>query len=330
MGKDLDHDRKFLLVPDCMERSAMRRVDWRWELAQQSRQAQLPTLKELDDTWVQRVRVFQERCEVSGIRPSDPEAAALDSAIHGAYLIWSNPDPLVCAEVEALILAEEPDDVIARRVGCDVDAITAYERVFYNVRERLSIKFYIVNCAIGSCVFLGLTRDDVGPIWKLYGYFFGPVLLDLMMFTLPGPRARPWPDSVPANPEERSRLLARCRLAILVQTLPVATLKPNEVVRLMALAVALNNQETDNQLLKTLTEEFTALNPKAVPPTESECDREGAGNAGNVGSLSTQRDHVPAESAVEAQALDPEVRGSRVDRWFAETVSVAASLRSAI
>jgi hypothetical protein len=239
------------------------------------------------------------RCDAGGINPSDPEATAIDSVIAAAYRIWENPDPLVCAEVEALILAEEPDDVIARRVGCDVDVITAYERVFFNVRERLGIKFYILNCAIGSCVFLGLTRDDVGPIWKLYGYFFGPVVLDLMMYTLPGPSARPWPESVPASPEERSRLVARCRLAILVQTLPVATLKPNEVVRLLALAAALMNQETDDQLIRTLTVELTALNPEAERPTESECDREDAGE-------------------------------SRVDRGFDETVLAGSSWRGAI
>src|SRR4051794_9201970 len=84
---------------NCLERSGRRPVDWRWWLADLARRHQVPARKELEDPWVKRVGAFQERCGAGDISPSDPEAAILDGAIHGAFQISRHRDPLVRAEV---------------------------------------------------------------------------------------------------------------------------------------------------------------------------------------------------------------------------------------
>jgi hypothetical protein len=279
-------NRVFPEYVNCLERSGFREVDWRWRLAILARSVQLPVLKELEDPWVKRVRTFHEHCEAGDISPSDPEAAALDGAIWGACRIWNNRDPVVRAEVEARILAGETDEIVARRVGYPVDAVAAFERLFFNVRERIEATSYIMIFVIGPAVHLGLSPDDYPAIWKLLGYHLGPVALDLLMFTLPGPRSRPWPASIPLPENERARLVATCRLAILAKTLPAGTLTPAEVARVLGLHAALEGKAVEDRAVKSLAEGITTtLDPEVSSPA--------------------QNDHDPFDPVTESQSVVP-------------------------
>ena len=78
--------------------------------------------------------------------------------IYWAYDIWYTRDDSgnpVRSEVEARLLADDQIENIARRVATEVEIIEAYERLFFNVRERLADRGYLMHCVLGPAVHLG-------------------------------------------------------------------------------------------------------------------------------------------------------------------------------
>jgi hypothetical protein len=71
--------------------------------------------------------------------------------------------------IEAHILARETDRQIAFRVGCSEETIAAYEALFFNVRDKLTHKEYILNSVLSQSITAGLYERDHDLLWKLFG-----------------------------------------------------------------------------------------------------------------------------------------------------------------
>lgn len=84
-------------------------------------------------------------------------------------------------EIEARILAREDYDSISAKTSVPVETINAFEKGFFNVKDRLSNKSWVINSVIGRSVHVGMTERDYDLLWKLYGLLGGPNMLDLIM-----------------------------------------------------------------------------------------------------------------------------------------------------
>jgi hypothetical protein len=104
-----------------------------------------------------------------------------------ANLIHHQPDKEWRWLLQARILSGEGDKKIASRMSTLPSAVDWYEKIFFNVRDRLEAEDYIAKHAIGKL-------EDRGPSaregrqtdfqeqmsYKLFGYYGGPYLLDIM------------------------------------------------------------------------------------------------------------------------------------------------------
>ena len=112
------------------------------------------------------------------------ELAERHPVIYWAHDIWYKRDDAgnpVRSEVEARLLADDHGANIARRVNTEVEIIEAYERLFFNVRERLGNRGYLMHCVLGPAVHLGFQSNEYDLVWKLFALLGGPLAVDLMI-----------------------------------------------------------------------------------------------------------------------------------------------------
>jgi hypothetical protein len=112
--------------------------------------------------------------------PSHPKVVFRDPALAAAYRLSS--DPRTRFVVEAALLAGEPYDAVAARCGLDATVVEAYERVFYAVSDLRSARDWVLFTAIPGLYGAATGPDDAAMI-KLFAYFGGPFVLDLMLET---------------------------------------------------------------------------------------------------------------------------------------------------
>lgn len=84
-------------------------------------------------------------------------------------------------EVEARLLAREPFESIAKKIGTDVEVVMWYERVFFNVLEKIDNQSYIGQVAMGRSIHRGLFERDYDLLWKMLGYACGPLMVDSLV-----------------------------------------------------------------------------------------------------------------------------------------------------
>ncbi|MCY2987813.1 MAG: hypothetical protein NTY19_08120 [Planctomycetota bacterium] len=102
------------------------------------------------------------------------------AAIAAAHEFAQRNDPLRW-EVEARLLAGQSDDEIGRRCGLPTDVVQQFERLFFNVRESLDARNYILVHAIGFGHLVGLGDQELNRLWRKYAYAGGVVVLDALV-----------------------------------------------------------------------------------------------------------------------------------------------------
>ena len=94
---------------------------------------------------------------------------------HSIYLQDNGPQKWL---IEARLLARESDYEIASRVGCSPEIVKCYHDTFFDVREKLDFRDYIVAIVFGEAAFRGLSERQHDLLWKMFGYFGGPFVID--------------------------------------------------------------------------------------------------------------------------------------------------------
>lgn len=87
-------------------------------------------------------------------------------------------------QLEAMVLARESDQSIAHRFGTLPEVITTYRDLYYDVADRLDCDSYILCRVIGEISPQGYGALDAHSrfqICKLYAYYGGPLVLDVML-----------------------------------------------------------------------------------------------------------------------------------------------------
>jgi hypothetical protein len=114
-----------------------------------------------------------------------------------AHLLYYHPDKEWRCLIEACILARMTDEEIAQELGTTSGAVSMYEKIFFNVRDRIDREMYIIKQVLGPGEHRRPNRDGAlsenqwQSLIKLYAYFGGEQLLRFMLAGFPrGARPR--------------------------------------------------------------------------------------------------------------------------------------------
>ena len=158
-------------------------VDWRWERAKWLNNQALRCRKH-DDEFVRLARKFIGKLS-NDLTDADLETIAVK--FPGIFWAWHwhdhDPKSPMRWAIEAYLCAGATCDQIAQRLGVSPEVILLYERLFFNVRDKLQYTSYMIAHAMRGAVERGLSDRPADLLWKLFGYLKGPLFLD---YFIPG------------------------------------------------------------------------------------------------------------------------------------------------
>ena len=170
-----------------MASNPFRTPDWRWQRAIAIRDGipgTPPASRRRDGPvgfkWINKAVVFlREHAAASG---SDMQRSLLAERRPDIFWArWARESQVNRKSViEAQILARTDDHGIGYRCNMPPSVINAYESLFFNVREKLDHRSYILECVLGPSVHRGISEREHDILWKLYGYFLGPHIVDAL------------------------------------------------------------------------------------------------------------------------------------------------------
>jgi hypothetical protein len=171
----------------------LRPATWRWAAANYVRNRPPADPVTYQDEYCRAAGDLQEG--LAGASSDELRAALLfkAGAAADAYVFWisastaeGNPHPDDCrdypmagaitapalakAELEALILAGKPVEKIARHVGLDPETVRWYERLWFDVRDRLRRPGWVAQAVIGS-LHQGSPAALLPALVRAYGYY---------------------------------------------------------------------------------------------------------------------------------------------------------------
>ena len=166
----------------------LRPPDWRWLRAQWLRNSGKYAKKSREDAetlLIKRYLTSKNACH------NEMQLERLMYKMPGLYhaeQFYGREDLDIRWEVEARLLAREPIESIANKLGVETEVIFWYERAFYNVIEKLDNRSYISNVAMGRSIHRGLYERDYDLLWKMLGYACGPLMVDSLTCKLGMPQ----------------------------------------------------------------------------------------------------------------------------------------------
>jgi hypothetical protein len=246
----------------------MRAVTWRWERARLMREGKSRTVgRRSADPVVKAAYRFQ-----MGLSKCKDDVDRYDlmeeyPALYGAYLIYQRGDdadrhPLRFA-IEARLLAGQADYDIAARLGMSPDVIDMYEALFFNVKEKLANTDYIMTCVISPSVHAGLTDRDYDLLWKLFGFIYGPVVLDSFIHTTTRSYRPESASEVDAALAEDTRSSLQRRVAVVARTYTVNAFSQSELLniytRLLEMEKEMGGQKNKDLIMQNVQVMVEAL-----------------------------------------------------------------------
>lgn len=164
----------------CQKDHPQRPPHWRWERARLVRKfkTRAPSRKG-DDTWVGQATKLQAALEGAGDEVDVFHALDRAGPLGTAYEVWDGDSAKegsgrsgsgLRAEVEARLLAGQPAEAIAARVGTSAEVLQAYEAVFFNVSDRLESTGWVIHQVIGPAIHRGMTDRDHDVLLRLFAY----------------------------------------------------------------------------------------------------------------------------------------------------------------
>lgn len=158
--------------------SPFRRPDWRWVVAEHLVDGGGEPDQASHDDWIARARNYLHYgpCVLAETLGEDSDSWR---AVHDATSFRANLLPRF--ELEARLLTGDTCERIADRFGADAATIEAYEKLFFDVRDRLGQRSYIMHQVIGPRVYAGFSVQDLDVVWKLVAYQGGTVALDAIL-----------------------------------------------------------------------------------------------------------------------------------------------------
>ena len=170
-------DKPYTSIRLCAPSSPFRAVDWRWRLADHPLLNRRRLRNRWLDDWVRRVIKFKKRLN----RPqSRSRRAKLDVALIESHRIRHDPNSTLRDEIEFRLIAGQTPQDIAARCGVAADVVDAYEKVFFNVIERLDSWVYIA-CIIDPTMSLIIGEPTLEVVLKGLANAWGPLAVDTLL-----------------------------------------------------------------------------------------------------------------------------------------------------
>ena len=163
------------------------RPDWRWQQAAWLRENNKYARKGTHDPYVVVLKSYQS-AKAKATTAGDP-AAMYELRMEYPGLFWADR----CYEmnfklpkwhIEARLLARCTPAQIAQFLKTSEDVILWYERAFFNVTPHLDNKGYIIDTVMGESYHVGIKDRQYDLLWKMFGYFLGPVALQHLIYPL--------------------------------------------------------------------------------------------------------------------------------------------------
>lgn len=167
---------------DASRENPFRSLDWRWQLARQTRSPSRSRKLQGDD-WTRRAHGLHAAAARLAGDPERPRVARVDPAVSEAHRLVRG-DPTLRLQLECRLLAGQEDAAIAGDCGLGPDVVAAYAALFFDVRPLLAHQDALLFSVFGEQLD---KADGGGPViaLKLLTYFGGPVAADTL---LPGIR----------------------------------------------------------------------------------------------------------------------------------------------
>ncbi len=238
----------------CNKDHPYRLTNWRWERARFLRENNNRALsKSNEDSVVIEAHKFQTGLFKCRDEVDHCLLAEKYPDIYYAYDIWDQDELEIGTtnparfEIEARILACQPLAEIADRVCAPLNAIIYYEKLFFNVTDRIEKPGYILHQVIGPSVHKGLSDRHYDVLWKLYGYFYGPVVLDSLITTCQSPSKLQDPKQLDEFFANDARSSIRRKSAVAARTMPINSYTQIPIIELHAKMLELETDKGEDQ-----------------------------------------------------------------------------------
>jgi hypothetical protein len=155
----------------------MRPPDWCWRRAVYLHDRGQPVLEGFDSALVEvAVRLVSQlvstRSKAGQVEPRRPA-----SRLARAHAIYAGLPPQKRSILEAWVLTGLPAKEIAARCGLEKQVVLIYQKVFFDVRDRLGARGYITHNVLDLWPRPAATLDNV---LKRFGFIGGPVVLECL------------------------------------------------------------------------------------------------------------------------------------------------------
>lgn len=147
-----------------------------------------------DDATISRLRRFMKLWDrklsqldsLDDFEQACPSLICADAAMFLAYDIFTaglEKQEFSRYALEGRLLAGQTDEEIGERMGLLPEAVKVYEQCFFDIRERLKFKDYIVGQVIGPAIVINDSSLSPDFSAKFFGYFGGSFVLETVLFT---------------------------------------------------------------------------------------------------------------------------------------------------
>jgi len=199
-----------------------RSPDWRWQRAGELAQGDR-IFKGRDDRFVRAACKFRKqlaRCETDAQMLALHDACPAMFTAHAVYAATDGGEEPRW-ELEARLLAREDFETVGAKLGLTPETIAVYEHMFFDVISRLTSPSIITHTVIGSAVQAGLAEREHDCLWKLFGYWAGPAVLDAYIFKFNAPCIADGPAGVRAFVRDHTKEQMDMKACISIMTMPV-------------------------------------------------------------------------------------------------------------
>lgn len=206
------------------EHDPFRPIDWRYRRAEWLRTSGRHVRKDRECPYIALAKKFlaaKERCD-SDI--DEERLAKRMPGIYFAYRIFNRHDTNDRYVIEARILANQDQRVIAKRQNTTPEVIFWFEKLFFDVRDKLDCRDYVINRVLGPSAHRGISERDFDILLKLYALIGGPLVVDALIEMDQGDNNKPGDKrEVSAFFCKDSADTTKRKAAIAARTLPINT-----------------------------------------------------------------------------------------------------------
>jgi len=195
-----------------------RPVDWRWQRACHLLESGGSLVKHRDDSSIKLAKEF--RSAVQSATTENQHLAIMDRwpSLYEAWNLYqSEEDHETRYELEARLLARQTGEEISLKIAVTPETTALYESVFFHVTDRLNVPGYVTHTVMGNAIQRGLAQRHYDLLWKMFGYWGGPLVIDHLIYQFNKPAVPStkegvegfWGDDVRQHLMMKSSLAAR-------------------------------------------------------------------------------------------------------------------------